>query len=339
MTFFKWSKTAANNANADSTCPFPEGMAASALNDGTRGMMAAAAKYRDDISGATVTAGTATAYTLGTNEGFDTLLNLNTQMVAFTPHATNGATVTLNVDALGAKPLRSAPGVELLAGRLILGTPYVAVYNNTDGVFYLQGFFGNPYSIPLGGGIDYWLPTAPNSSFAFPFGQAISRTTYAALFAAMGTAYGVGDGGTTFNLPDKRGRVSAGGDVMGGAGANRLTNASGMNGIGIGSVGGGETQTLTAAQIPSITSANAGAIALSVTTSQKVINGPNQGSAAAGGSQVTAADAGSGGALSAVGSTGNIAIGAAAVTSNNTGGQAHPIVQPTIVCNYIIRII
>ena len=35
-------------------------------------------------------------------------------------------------------------------------------------------------------------------------GQAISRTTYAALFAVIGTAYGAGDGSTTFNIPDGR---------------------------------------------------------------------------------------------------------------------------------------
>ncbi|HEY7845769.1 MAG TPA: phage terminase large subunit, partial [Bradyrhizobium sp.] len=67
----------------------------------------------------------------------------------------------------------------------------------------------NPYNIPLGAGLDYWGSTTPNSSFAFPSGQAISRTTYVALFALVGTTYGAGDGSTTFNLPDKRGRVSA----------------------------------------------------------------------------------------------------------------------------------
>lgn len=36
-------------------------------------------------------------------------------------------------------------------------------------------------------------------------GAAVSRTTYAALFAAIGTTYGAGDGSTTFNLPDLRG--------------------------------------------------------------------------------------------------------------------------------------
>lgn len=39
-------------------------------------------------------------------------------------------------------------------------------------------------------------------------GSAVSRTTYARLFAVIGTSYGVGDGSTTFNLPDFIGRVS-----------------------------------------------------------------------------------------------------------------------------------
>jgi microcystin-dependent protein len=39
-------------------------------------------------------------------------------------------------------------------------------------------------------------------------GQAVSRTTYAALFAVVGTTFGVGDGSTTFNLPDARGGVA-----------------------------------------------------------------------------------------------------------------------------------
>lgn len=41
-------------------------------------------------------------------------------------------------------------------------------------------------------------------------GQAVSRTTYAALFAAIGTAYGIGNGTSTFNVPDYRGRTPIG---------------------------------------------------------------------------------------------------------------------------------
>jgi hypothetical protein len=39
--------------------------------------------------------------------------------------------------------LRTSPGEELLAGTIIQGTPYVAVYNNSDGVFYLRAFSAN----------------------------------------------------------------------------------------------------------------------------------------------------------------------------------------------------
>ena len=52
----------------------------------------------------------------------------------------------------------------------------------------------------------YWS-TAP-TGYLLEDGTAVSRTTYADLFAAIGTTYGSGDGSTTFNLPDSRGRVS-----------------------------------------------------------------------------------------------------------------------------------
>src|ERR1700754_1619046 len=144
MTLYKWSQTASADATADGTINWAEGQSPSSVNDSGRAMMAATAKYRDDIAGAIVTSGTSTAYAVTSYEVFDTLPHLKGQMIAFTPHATNGATVTLNVDSLGARPLRSAPSTELLAGTIIQGTPYVSVYNNSDGAFYLQGFYGSP---------------------------------------------------------------------------------------------------------------------------------------------------------------------------------------------------
>jgi hypothetical protein len=96
-------------------------------------MMARLAEFRDDISGAIVTSGTALAYTVSSNQGFDTLAHMDGALIAFTPHATNTGAVTLNVDGLGAKPLRSATGIDLPDGSLILGTPYVATYYNTAG--------------------------------------------------------------------------------------------------------------------------------------------------------------------------------------------------------------
>lgn len=48
------------------------------------------------------------------------------------------------------------------------------------------------------------------SGFLLCNGQAVSRTTYAALFSAIGTRYGAGDGSTTFNVPDIQGRSPIG---------------------------------------------------------------------------------------------------------------------------------
>lgn len=73
------------------------------------------------------------------------------------------------------------------------------------------------------------------------YGQAVSRTVYALLFAQIGTAYGVGNGTTTFNLPDRRGRASIGKDDMGGVAANRVTLAgSGINALVLGATGGSQ---------------------------------------------------------------------------------------------------
>jgi microcystin-dependent protein len=327
MTLYKWSKTAENNATADSSINWQEGQAPSSVNDSGRAMMASIAKHRDDIAGAIVTGGTATAYTVASYEAFDALARLNGQIIAFTPHATNGATVTLNVDSLGARPLRSAPATELSAGTLIQGTPYLALYNNSDAAFYLHGFYGNPYNVPLAAGMDYWGPTTPNSAFAFPVGQAISRTTYAALFAIMGTTYGNGDGSTTFNLPDKTGRVSA----MKESSATRLTSAYfGGTSTTMGAVGGAESKTLVTANLPAYTpvgSISNGAISIS------------HNAAANGGGSST------GGGGFPLNVPGTATISASQATSSFAGaaqgGTSTPfsIVQPTIISNYIIRII
>jgi microcystin-dependent protein len=60
------------------------------------------------------------------------------------------------------------------------------------------------------------LSGAVPGGWILSFGQAVSRTNFAALFRAIGTLYGVGDGSTTFNVPDMRGVVIAGSGNMGG---------------------------------------------------------------------------------------------------------------------------
>lgn len=296
-------------------------------------MMAETAKYRDDISGAIVTTGTSTAYGITSNSIYDSVVHLDKQMIAFTPHVTNAVGgVTLSVDSLTPKPLRSAPGVELLAGTIIQGTPYVATYNNTDGAFYLQSFFGaSPYLIPLGVSLDFWGATAPNSSFAFPFGQAISRTTYTALFSLFGSSYGNGDGSTTFNIPDLRGRVTAGVDNMGGSAAGRLTSASGMGTGQIGQTGGAEKETLLTANLPPYTPT--GAVANGAITFG--------GAGAANSFANNANSAGGGGNAGTLNGLITASQGTSTFTGTAQGGTSTPVITlpPIMVCNRILRII
>lgn len=71
-------------------------------------------------------------------------------------------------------------------------------------------------------------------------GQAVSRTTYAALFAVTGTTFGTGDGSTTFNVPDLRGRTPIG-----------VGTGSGLTARSLGSSGGAETHALAIGEMPS----------------------------------------------------------------------------------------
>ena len=94
--------------------------------------------------------------------------------------------------------------------------------------------------VPVGAGIAFAGTSAP-TGWLLCYGQAVSRSTYSALFAVIGTNFGAGDGSTTFNLPDMQGRVAVGKDDMSGSAAGRVTNAvSGLNGIVLGASGGNQ---------------------------------------------------------------------------------------------------
>jgi len=88
-----------------------------------------------------------------------------------------------------------------------------------------------------------WLP---------PDGRAIDRVGFAEYFAAVGTRYGAGNGSTTFNIPDLRGRFIAVRDNIGIGAASRLTfSPGGVDGSVTGAVGGEQLQYLSAGQMPS----------------------------------------------------------------------------------------
>jgi microcystin-dependent protein len=107
-------------------------------------------------------------------------------------------------------------------------------------------------ALPIGCSMEWNSVNAP-SGWLFENGQAVSRVTYASLYAIIGLTFGVGDGATTFNLPDTRGRTRVSLDV-GNLGVpastnNRITHTE-NNPYQIAGNGGEEQQTLTIAQIP-----------------------------------------------------------------------------------------
>lgn len=113
---------------------------------------------------------------------------------------------------------------------------------NGSGAAAWQSFTG----IRIGMIFDYAAGSLP-AGYLYCNGAAINRTTYAALFAVIGTSFGAGDGSTTFNLPDSRGRVFADRDDSGGTDAGRITSVQGNAN---GGVVGSETHTLVIGEIP-----------------------------------------------------------------------------------------
>ena len=332
MTLYKWSQTAAADATADSTINWSEGQSPSSVNDSARGMMAATAKYRDDTAGSLITGGTSTAYTLTSNQGFISKAVMNGAEISFTVSATNGASPTLNVDGLGADPITLDGTTPVPTGTLIAGSIYTAMYYNSGNAWRLKDFYQVPFIVPIGGMIDYFGTTAPASNFVFPFGQAISRTTYATLFSLLGTTFGTGDGSTTFNIPDLRGRVVAGKDDMGGSAASRIgsvvTDSATIIGATLGSVGGSSTHVLTSSEMPQhnhgVTDPGHNHLIVpnQVGTSTSTGPLPYFGSVNAGPSSLRTSTDLTGISIQSAGS-----------------GAAHAMLQPTIIANKLFRII
>ena len=75
------------------------------------------------------------------------------------------------------------------------------------------------------GAIMAWITESAPDGWLLCDGGEVSRTTYAKLFSVISTTYGSGDGSTTFNVPDLRGRFALGKDNMGGTSANRASEA------------------------------------------------------------------------------------------------------------------
>lgn len=212
-------------------------------------------------------------------------------------HVNGLASAILQIEAaLGSGS--SLPGsLSSLAARL-------AVQVGSDGII-----------IPPGSASLYFGASAP-TGWLFCDGSAVSRTTYAALFTAIGTTYGVGNGSTTFNLPDLRGRIPMGagtGNQSGASGTGVITGGTALTARNLGAWGGEETHLLTGAEsgLPS----HAHAISLCAVT-----GGAGSGNNVAGNDPATGA------------------TGTTATQGPTDAASAHNTVPPFLVVNVIIKV-
>ena len=171
--------------------------------------------------------------------------------ILLTAASTNATTTpTLDVNSTGATTIVQEDGTAVEAGDIVAGGYYDLVYDATNTVWVLLNRTTSSQSLaayatisyvdaavaPTGSSIMWHTATAPTGYLEMN-GAAVSRTTYADLFAVISTLYGTGDGSTTFNLPDFRGYFARGWDN--GAGndpdaASRTNRGDGTTGDAIG---------------------------------------------------------------------------------------------------------
>lgn len=185
--------------------------------------------------------------------------------------------------------------------------------------------------VPVGVIADFAGTSAP-TGWLICAGQFLNRADFPDLFEAIGVIYGSGSG-TTFRLPDCRGRVIAGLDLDVGGLAGLLTSTTmSPDGTTIGATGGAQTQTLTSDQMPAHAHTLSGSTSSDGDHSHNVAVTSRSG--LAGGGSQSAADNG-GAILTSTGGAHTHTISGTAASTG--GGLAHINVQPSILMSKIIK--
>ena len=184
------------------------------------------------------TISTSTGLTGGGTLAADRTLSLAGQALALHNLGVNGLIVrTGSGTVTGRSVAVSGNGISVSNGDGVSGNPTFSLSIGTGSTQVSAGNHAHSdYATPAGVIHAYGGASAP-SGYLLCNGASVSRTTYAALFSAIGTNYGVGDGSTTFNVPNLQGRVPVG--LSADAEFNLL-----------GETGGAKTHTLASNEIP-----------------------------------------------------------------------------------------
>lgn len=176
------------------------------------------------LTTAFTTAGTAPNFTISATPA-PAALSANLRLrVKF--HASGAGSDVLNINALGNKSLKQYDCTGAKAPAIIKANQLVDIeYDGTDLVLL------DPIVPVQAGEVAFFAMNSAPAGYIKANGAAISRTVYATLFAAIGTTFGVGDGTTTFNVPDLRGEFLRGWDDARGVDSSRAFGSaqSGQN--------------------------------------------------------------------------------------------------------------
>jgi microcystin-dependent protein len=211
--------------------------------DGTTGLFKVGATNASLVASAAASAASADAAAASASSASTSASTATTQAGIATTKAAEAAASAAGVNLPSIIATDTGSLVQVNAA----GTGYDKLAPGTSGKFLMSNgadaalsYEDTPLEVPIGTSIDF-CGTDLQDNFIATDGAAISRTTYAALFTAIGTTWGVGDGSTTFNVPLFERRTTVG---SGGSGTGTLGNA-------VGNVGGAETFTQTTSTMPS----------------------------------------------------------------------------------------
>ena len=255
-----------------------------------------------------------------------------TANVALILPATIGGRRTIFNQCSGAYTLTVLNGSGDTGGGVVVGQGFITPVVLTAGRAYYDAYGSTPPGTLLQTALN-WTPPG----FILCYGQAISRATYSQLWSiaqqGSGWTWGNGDGSTTFNLPDFRGRLLAGADNMGGTAAGNLT------GYTVGTTGGLQTHTLTTTEIPSHTHTDSGHNhALTDPSHSHSILLPQGSGSGPGSGAISSTNPNFNTSFTTNISSTGITIATGNANNQNTGGGgAHSIVQPTAAVNVMIR--
>lgn len=237
----------------------------------------------------------------------------------------SAAPATVRVRTSTTRPLSPSEGEVVVE----TDTDIIRVYDGSNWKVAADYGVGQP---PIGSVLPYAGSSAP-TGYLLANGQAVSRTTYSTLFGIIGTTYGVGDGSTTFNIPDLRGRVP------GMIGSGSFTT--------LGTTGGSESSTALLAHTHSATLTLSGATAASNGSHSHTVADLHTKTGTISTSNVVAG--GSGGVIffdtasgapstSSDGAHTHTVSGSATGTTGSSGsGSSFSLLQPFIALNFIVR--